>query len=1025
MATYRLQFGGPLRFEDARTLVPYLDALGITDLYASPLFLARSGSTHGYDLADSAKFNPDLGTEEELDALILALKEREMGLVMDIVPNHMAASSENRWWMDVLETGIDSPYAAFFDIDWDSSRKSLKGKVLLPILEGPYWKVLENQGLSLHLEESGFVLRYSDVKLPLAVKSYLRILSHRIEVLDETHGSDSPAFRELWDLIAAVEHLPDVPAGDSAAASARFRKEVEIKQTLWQLFLGRPEIRSFLEENLRIFNGRKEVPESFELLDRLLAEQHYWPSYWRLANEEINYRRFFAISDLVSLRVEDPRVFEASHELVLRLAREGKVTGLRVDHIDGLYDPLGYLTTLREHLLPEVREPESPPAGFYVVVEKILQEGEALPPEWPACGTTGYDFLNAVNGVFVSARGIRELDGIYARLLGEKTDFTDVVYHSKKMIMETQFAGEMHALGQHLGSIAEHDRYGHDLPRKELRQALIEVTACFPVYRTYIRGHDVSPRDRLTLARALKEAQRRAEGASGPVFEYLKRVLEYSSSTSLTAEQKEERLRFLRRWQQFTGPIMAKGLEDTSLYRFNRLISMNEVGGDPVSAGVPPNAFHRRAGETLARWPHTLNATSTHDTKRSEDVRARINVLSELPEEWEKRFLAWSLLNEEKKSIVDRRTVPGRNEEILLYQTLLGSWPLDDAELPALPERVAGYMIKAVREAQVYSHWNRPNLPYESAIGGFRGFDTGGRHGEPFPGGFPRVPEEGRLLRGAEQPFPAPPQDRIPGRARFLPGDGTLGLLPRGPGQSAARGFRAAGDGPQRDVPTGGPGRPVPRPGTPVPLGGRADQAVSDREGLVFPQAAAGAVPFRLVPAAAPLRREKGSRRRFCQGTGGEMGDRRRPPAGDPIGASGRIPPRSEGLGRPGRTGPSGGIPRPVEECDHGGYDPCIRGEREEVAPRQRRIPVFPRGAALGGSDLSPATSANTGSSRYRRSYRESTWERFSPLRNLIPRIRRLKSHIFPLPLVNLFDEHPLPHRCGHQRYRNGCQRFA
>lgn len=726
MATYRLQFGGPLRFEDARTLVPYLDALGITDLYASPLFLARSGSTHGYDLADSAKFNPDLGTEEEFDALVLALKERGMGLVMDIVPNHMAASSENRWWMDVLETGIDSPYAAFFDIDWDSSRKSLKGKVLLPILEGPYWKVLENQGLSLHLEESGFVLRYSDVKLPLAVKSYLRLLSHRIEVLDETHGSDSPAFRELWDLIAAVEHLPDVPAGDSAAASARFRKEVEIKQTLWQLFQGRPEIRSFLEENLRIFNGRKEAPESFELLDRLLAEQHYWPSYWRLANEEINYRRFFAISDLVSLRVEDPRVFEASHELVLRLAREGKVTGLRVDHIDGLYDPLGYLTTLREHLLPEVREPESSPGGFYVVVEKILQEGEALPPEWPACGTTGYDFLNAVNGVFVSARGIRELDGIYARLLGKKTDFADVVYRSKKMIMETQFAGEMHALGQHLGSIAEHDRYGHDLPRKELRQALIEVTACFPVYRTYIRGHDISPRDRLTLGRAIKEAQRRAEGASGPVFEYLKRVLEYSGSPSLTAEQKEERLRFLRRWQQFTGPIMAKGLEDTSLYRFNRLVSMNEVGGDPVSAGVPPGAFHRRAGEALDRWPHALNATSTHDTKRSEDVRARINVLSELPEEWEKRFLAWSLLNEGKKGIVDGRAVPDRNEEILLYQTLVGIWPLDDADLPALPERVAGYMIKAVREAQVYSRWHRPNLPHENAIGAFVASILGG-----------------------------------------------------------------------------------------------------------------------------------------------------------------------------------------------------------------------------------------------------------------------------------------------------------
>ena len=447
-----------------------------------------------------------------------------------------------------------------------------------------------------------------------------------------------------------------------------------------------------------------------------MGVQHYWLSYWRLANEEINFRRFFAISDLISLRVEDPRVFEASHELVLRLAAEGKVTGLRVDHIDGLYDPLGYLATLRDQILGSPGAGPGAAPGFYILVEKILQEDESLPPEWPVFGTTGYGFLNAVNGVFVSARGVRELDGIYARFLGGKTDFEEVVYRAKKLVMETQFAGEMHALGQHLGGIAEQDRYGRDLPRKELRQAVIEVTACFPVYRTYIRSTDLSVRDRLTLGRALKEAQRRGEGPSAHVFDFLNRVLMLESPAYLSGEQREERMRFLRRWQQFTGPIMAKGWEDTAFYIHNRLISLNEVGGNPASAGVSLNAFHRRAVEMLARWPHSLNATSTHDTKRSEDVRSRINVLSELPKEWEKRLLLWSHWNEGRKKSLAGRLVPNRNEEFLLYQTLLGVWPLDDSEISSVNERVASYMVKAVREAKVSSHWIRPDREYEGAV---------------------------------------------------------------------------------------------------------------------------------------------------------------------------------------------------------------------------------------------------------------------------------------------------------------------
>jgi (1->4)-alpha-D-glucan 1-alpha-D-glucosylmutase len=324
IATYRLQFSPRFGFEESRGLVPYLDALGVTDLYASPLFRARQGSPHGYDVTDPNRLNQELGSEEEFDALVYALKERDMGLLLDIVPNHMSASGENRWWMDVLENGAGSPYAPFFDIDWSSSKKALERKVLLPILGGPYGRILENQELSLVLEKSGFLVRYSRVKLPLSVKSYLRILSHRIETLEETYGSDSPSFRELWEIIASIEHLPNGAAADPGTSAGRSRDEEAIKQKLWSLFRVRPEIKSFLEENLLTFNGRKGNPESFEPLDRLLSEQHYWLSYWRLANEEINYRRFFAISDLIGLRVEDFEVFRASHGLSFGSSRKGR-----------------------------------------------------------------------------------------------------------------------------------------------------------------------------------------------------------------------------------------------------------------------------------------------------------------------------------------------------------------------------------------------------------------------------------------------------------------------------------------------------------------------------------------------------------------------------------------------------------------------------------------------------------------------------------------------------------------------------
>lgn len=714
-ATYRLQFSRHFRFRDAQALVPYLEDLGVTDLYASPLLAAREGSTHGYDVIDPSLLNPELGTPEAFDALAADLSEREMGLLLDIVPNHMAASSGNRWWMDLLEHGEGSPYASFFDIDWRSSREALKNKVLLPVLGGAYGKVLENGEINLRLEGGGFVLHYHGIRLPVAATTWAAILAHRLEILEETLGSGHPAFRELWELTSDLEHLSAASPSDPEEARERRRRVGSIRDRLAALYDGRPEVRAHLDDTLRIYGGERGAPGSFDLVDRLLAGQHYWLSYWRLANEEINYRRFFAISDLVSLRVEDPGVFDASHQLVLRLVREGKATGLRIDHVDGLYDPTGYLLRLRD-ACSRGGPADTPLPAPYLVVEKILAEGEPLPVEWPVGGTTGYDFLNAMNGVFVDPDGFRRLEGFYLRFTGERRTFADLVYGKKKLVMESLFAGEMQALGRDLSRLAERDRYGRDLPRKELRDALVETTSCFPVYRTYIRELSLTARDRRYLGTALREARRRSAEGSGPVFDFLGRVLLLEGPDAFPAERNEEWLRFLMRWQQFTGPIMAKGFEDTALYAYYPLASQNEVGGGPARPGTAPEGYHRRAAAIRLRWPHTLNATSTHDTKRGEDVRARINVLSEIPWEWERRVKRWSRWNEEKKRTVEGRPVPDRNEEYLLYQTLVGAWPADGNGIPSLAGRIREYMTKAVREAKVNTRWIRPNLPYEKAV---------------------------------------------------------------------------------------------------------------------------------------------------------------------------------------------------------------------------------------------------------------------------------------------------------------------
>jgi (1->4)-alpha-D-glucan 1-alpha-D-glucosylmutase len=713
VAVYRLQFHQAMRFEDARGLVPYLRDLGISDLYSSPILQARRGSQHGYDVTDPTRLNPELGTEEEFENLARQLQAHNMGLLLDIVPNHMAASSENPWWMDMLEEGQGSAYAAYFDVDWHPPGRFLDNRILLPLLGTTYASALEERQLTLTFEEGGFFLHYFDAKLPIAPKAYRQILEHRLDRLKATLGSETPEFQELEGVLSAIDRLPERTALLAEKAGERRLGLSEIKERLRYLYSSSEHVRRFVDQNLWVFNGKKGIPSSFRFLDRLLSGQSYVISYWRNSNEGINYRRFFTITDLVGLRVEDPLTFDATHSVVLRLAERGLVTGLRIDHIDGLRDPAGYLRRLQERL---ASNGASKPTPFYVVVEKILADCEPLPREWPVYGTTGYDFLNYLNGIFVDEHKAEVLDGIYERFSDLKLSYQDIVYEKKKQVMENLLAVEMNTLGRHLSVLAEEDRYARELPRGDLARALLETIANLPVYRTYIRSFDVNDTEARYIETAIAAARQRNPDLNAACFEFLRQILLLQPGPQLFPEQREARLAFVMRWQQFTGPLMAKGFEDSLLYVYNRLVSLNEVGGFPKSAGVSIAAFHEFGGKRQKRWPHTLNATSTHDTKRAEDVRARINVLSEIPKQWEKHLARWHEWNRAKKRLVNDTLVPTPNEEILLYQTMIGAWPLQTEEVANFQGRLQHYMIKATREAMVHTKWTVPNEKHEKAL---------------------------------------------------------------------------------------------------------------------------------------------------------------------------------------------------------------------------------------------------------------------------------------------------------------------
>ncbi|MGH9326007.1 MAG: malto-oligosyltrehalose synthase [Terriglobia bacterium] len=711
-ATYRIQFHLGFRFADARELIPYLHELGISDLYASPGFKARRGSSHGYDVADPLLINSELGTEKEFDEMIERLKVYDMGLLLDIVPNHMSASSDNPWWMDVLENGESSPYAHYFDVYWNSpgaeTGSSPANRILLPVLAKPYGQMLEDQELSLKLNESGFFIRCGDSKLPLDPATFGPIVER---VLNELAPDSESARDQLSLLLNHIRRLPPRTVRAPKKLARRRRQKEVIKNKLGRLLGAQAEVRSAIERAMLAFNGAKGVPESFNLLDCLLNEQAYRLACWEVASEQIGYRRFFDVTDLVGLRVELPDVFQARHAAALELITEGKITGLRVDHIDGLCDPLSYLDKM-QHSIGHAAQSDDGSERFFMVVEKILADHEDLPAAWPVCGTTGYDFTNLANQALIDPNGLADIRRFYESFTGRHQSFAEVARDARLCVLEQLLGADINSLAAELARLAAKDRYARGVTRSEHKAALSELSACLPVYRTYIRGCEVPENDRKQIAAAVEDARRRSTQRNvTAALDFLERVLLLKPSNS---ETRRAWLAFVMRWQQFTGAAMAKGVEDTALYRYAALLSLNDVGGNPGAKGKTTTEVHEELLARGKRTPLTLNATSTHDTKRSEDVRARISVISEFPKEWKRRVARWSRLNRPKIRDIGGCPAPDRNEEMFFYQTLLGAWPLSAEE--DFSERLKQYALKALREAKVHTSWRYPNSAYEDAV---------------------------------------------------------------------------------------------------------------------------------------------------------------------------------------------------------------------------------------------------------------------------------------------------------------------
>ncbi len=675
-STYRLQLHKGFTFDDASAIAGYLYDLGVSHVYSSPYLQAAPGSMHGYDVVDHQRVNVELGGREAHERFCKTLGETGLGQVLDIVPNHMSLGRENRFWWDVLENGTASRYASFFDIDWDSTEERLRNKVLVPILGDHYGRVLEAGGIRVVRHGNDFVVEAAGQTFPASPNTLPVILSRAAEY----SKSDALNF-----VAASFGRLPEPEMWDRRAISARHRDKQVLQQIVTRL-CEQNDVCDAIDRAVRDLN------ENFDALDDFLNQQHYRLAFWKTADQQLGYRRFFDVNTLIGLRMEREHVFEETHAVLIEWMKRGVLDGVRVDHPDGLRDPLEYFRRLRSHV----------PDGW-IIGEKILEPGEFLRQEWPIEGTSGYDFMNAVGGVLVDRHGVRKLRDIYGDLTGEPTDFGQIAHDKKINVTQEALGSDVNRLTSLFVQICECNRNQRDYTRAEIRRAIREVAACFRVYRTYVvpEREEITEEDREAIREATECAKTKRQDIDGGLFDFLREVLTLAVRGKFESE-------FLLRFQQFTSPVMAKGVEDTAFYDFNRLIGLNEVGGDPGNDGLTVAEFHAYNTKMQATHPATMTTLSTHDTKRSDDVRARLAVLSEMPDEFAETVRRWMAANARHKT----NDLPDRNSEYFLYQTLIGAWPISS-------ERLETYMEKAMREAKQQTSWVANNKEYEDALRSF------------------------------------------------------------------------------------------------------------------------------------------------------------------------------------------------------------------------------------------------------------------------------------------------------------------
>jgi (1->4)-alpha-D-glucan 1-alpha-D-glucosylmutase len=702
-ATYRIQLHSGFGFDAATQCVPYLARLGISHAYLSPYLKARAGSTHGYDIVDHSQLNPELGDDEAFRRLSQTLKAHSLGHILDFVPNHMGVGgADNPLWLDALEWGPDAMHAGWFDIDWDPDRRYLHNKILIPFLGDQYGVELERGVLQLRYDESEgsfAVWAYGTHKLPIWPPHYARIL-----------GNEDARLEQLAD---AFNWLPNWRQQTQQRAA-------ELKTRLASLVRDHADVREALQRALKRFEGQPDRSDSWQQLHALIAEQRWRVAHFRVAADDINYRRFFNINDLAGLRMELPEVFDHVHQRVLRWVKEGVIDGLRIDHIDGLYDPKGYLRRLQRRLSARHAEKH-----FYLVVEKILAPHESLREDWPIDGTTGYDFLNQVLGLLIDSGAEGAFTRCYEQFSGEQRHIAEIVHQAKLHIMENEMASELNVLARDMARLARQNPRTADFTRNLLRRAIMELIACFPVYRTYLdESGELTGPDQRDLSWAFAQARRNEAELDPSVFNFLEQVLSAAwVQRSRSGFSRQSLVRCAMRLQQYSGPVMAKGVEDTAFYRYQRFIALNEVGGDPDRFGSTVAAFHKANQARAQRWPHCMLTTATHDTKRGEDARARLAALSEFAEEWAQQLPVWSRILRGPAVPEESDLKPDRNDEYLLFQLLLGAWPcelldpgaLDEGALHDFAQRVRATMVKSMRESRIHTGWAFPAAAYEDA----------------------------------------------------------------------------------------------------------------------------------------------------------------------------------------------------------------------------------------------------------------------------------------------------------------------